>query len=188
VAHTSEEEFRLLILERGEGLGEGVFGPALRIGFRGIFEEARKGGGQIWRESGQPVVERQCGGLLAALCHPLPSTTRPHPPVSASLRDSDLGSCYTGDTHAPPEPEVLRSACSRRVLAPNPGFSADNSSQRRVSTRSTVHLATIAALGTAAPIRQKMVFLNFIELIFARAVRSSIHLQRVELWLPRRCT
>jgi hypothetical protein len=45
VAQTCKEKFRPLIFERSEGLGEGVLGPALWVGFWGVFEEAREGSG-----------------------------------------------------------------------------------------------------------------------------------------------
>jgi hypothetical protein len=63
MVHPGEEEFRILVFKRGECLYDSVLGPALRVRLRGVFQKAREGGGQVWREPGQLVVERECGGL-----------------------------------------------------------------------------------------------------------------------------
>jgi hypothetical protein len=51
VPHALKEEFVLLVLEGGEGLGGVVFGPALRVRFDWIVEEAGEGGDEIWSKA-----------------------------------------------------------------------------------------------------------------------------------------
>jgi hypothetical protein len=56
MVHALEEEFVLLVFEGGEGFGEGDLGPALRIGFDGVGEEAVEGGGEVVGEGGEAEV------------------------------------------------------------------------------------------------------------------------------------
>ena len=61
VAHAGKEQGFVLVVEGGEGLGKGIFRPALRVGFGAVgFEEAREGGGQV---IGQRLVLVQGGEL-----------------------------------------------------------------------------------------------------------------------------
>ena len=63
VPHAGEEEFRILTLEFGERLHDGVLGPTLRVRFRRVFEKAPESGGQIRGEADELVVEREAAAL-----------------------------------------------------------------------------------------------------------------------------
>jgi hypothetical protein len=62
VAHAEKEEFVLLVFEGGEGLGDGVFSPALRVSFDWVAAEAVEGCGEIRDQGGEVEVGGQlCG-------------------------------------------------------------------------------------------------------------------------------
>jgi hypothetical protein len=44
VLHATKKNLSVLMLKRCQGATDGVLGPALRIDFNGIFEEAVEGG------------------------------------------------------------------------------------------------------------------------------------------------
>lgn len=63
VPHAGEEEGGLLALEGRQSLGQGVLGPALRVGLDRVFEEAGEGLGQQRGERREAVMDGEVRGL-----------------------------------------------------------------------------------------------------------------------------
>ncbi len=63
VAETGEEDVRLVVTEFGQRLRDAKFGPALRVGLRGVVEEATEGGDEVGDKFGEAMVSDDRSGL-----------------------------------------------------------------------------------------------------------------------------
>ena len=61
--HPAQKDCLILQLETGDSAAEGILGPALGIGLRGIVEEVVEGCQQIWHQIWQGKFANQIGGL-----------------------------------------------------------------------------------------------------------------------------
>src|SRR5580700_6901779 len=60
MAHAAKKDFRVLHLERSHSAADGVLGPALRVGFLRVFEEAVEG----FQEVGSEVLQVEFSGQV----------------------------------------------------------------------------------------------------------------------------